>query len=101
MMALAFVAFFSGVINSYFAAHAAQSFGFDLRQALFRQVQAFSMATFLRFPTSGLITRLTSDVTMAQNVLFMGLRIMMRAPSARNRKFNHGICCQCETGIYS
>ncbi len=80
MMALAFVALFSGVINSYFAAHAAQSFGFDLRQALFRQVQTFSMATFLRFPTSGLITRLTSDVTMVQNVLFMGLRIMLRAP---------------------
>ena len=54
MMALAFVAFFSGVINSYFAAHAAQSFAFDLRKALFRQVQAFSMATFLRFPTAGL-----------------------------------------------
>ncbi|WP_342508280.1 ABC transporter ATP-binding protein [Sporosarcina sp. FSL K6-2383] len=80
MMALAFVALFSGVINSYFAAHVAQGFGYDLRQALFRQVQAFSMATFLRFPTAGLITRLTSDVTMTQNVLFMGLRIMMRAP---------------------
>ncbi|MDN4606091.1 ABC transporter ATP-binding protein [Sporosarcina highlanderae] len=80
MMGLAFVAFFSGVINSYFAAHAAQSFAYDLRQALFRQVQAFSMATFLRFPTSGLITRLTSDVSMAQNVLFMGLRVMLRAP---------------------
>ncbi|MFC5604983.1 ABC transporter ATP-binding protein [Sporosarcina koreensis] len=80
MMGLAFIAFFSGVINSYFAAHAAQSFAFDLRQALFRQVQSFSMATFLRFPTAGLITRLTSDVTMAQNVLFMGLRVMMRAP---------------------
>ena len=80
MMALAFVAFFSGIINSYFSAHAAQSFAFDLRNALFRQVQAFSMATFLRFPTAGLITRLTSDVTMVQNVLFMGLRIMMRAP---------------------
>jgi ATP-binding cassette, subfamily B, multidrug efflux pump len=80
MMGLAFIAFFSGVTNSYFASHAAQSFAFDLRQALFRQVQSFSMATFLRFPTSGLITRLTSDVTMAQNVLFMSLRIMMRAP---------------------
>lgn len=80
MMALAFVAFFSGVINSYFASHTAQSFAYDLRQSLFRQVQAFTMATFLRFPTAGLITRLTSDVTMVQNVLFMGLRIMMRAP---------------------
>ncbi|MCZ2257445.1 ABC transporter ATP-binding protein [Sporosarcina sp. G11-34] len=80
MMGLAFVAFFSGAINSYFAAHAAQSFAYDLRQALFRQVQAFTMATFLRFPTAGLITRLTSDVTQVQTVLFMGLRIMLRAP---------------------
>ncbi|MCM3636357.1 ABC transporter ATP-binding protein/permease [Sporosarcina luteola] len=80
MMGLAFVAFLSGAINSFFAAHAAQSFAFDLRQALFRQVQSFSMATFLRFPTAGLITRMTSDVTMVQNVLFMSLRIMMRAP---------------------
>lgn len=80
MMGLAFLAFFSGVTNSYFAAHAAQSFSFDLRKALFRQVQSFSMATFLRFPTAGLITRLTSDVTMTQNVLFMSLRIMLRAP---------------------
>lgn len=80
MMGLAFTAFFSGVINSYFAAHAAQSFAFDLRQALFRQVQSFSMATFLRFPTAGLVTRLTSDVSMVQNVFFMSLRIMLRAP---------------------
>lgn len=80
MLLLAFTAFISGVVNSYFAAHAAQSFGYDLRQALFQQVQAFSMATFLRFPTASLITRLTSDVTLVQNVLFMGLRIMLRAP---------------------
>ncbi|MFD1929471.1 ABC transporter ATP-binding protein [Sporosarcina siberiensis] len=80
MMGLALVAFLSGVINSYFAAHAAQAFAFDLRQALFGKIQAFTMSTFLRFPTSGLITRLTSDVTMVQNVLFMGLRIMLRAP---------------------
>ncbi|WP_438314710.1 ABC transporter ATP-binding protein [Sporosarcina sp. FA9] len=80
MMGLALVAFLSGIINSYFAAHAAQAFAFDLRQALFGKIQAFTMSTFLRFPTAGLITRLTSDVTMVQNVLFMGLRIMLRAP---------------------
>ncbi|KXH83888.1 ABC transporter ATP-binding protein [Sporosarcina sp. HYO08] len=80
MMGLAFIAFISGVINSFFAAHAALGFAYDLRKALFQQVQAFSMATFLRFPASGLITRLTSDVSIVQTVLFMGLRIMMRAP---------------------
>ena len=80
MLALAFLALITGVVNSYFAAHAAQSFGYDLRQALFQRVQTFSLAAFLRFPTSSLITRLTSDVTLAQNALFMGLRIMARAP---------------------
>ncbi|MEK4023495.1 ABC transporter ATP-binding protein [Sporosarcina sp. FSL W7-1283] len=80
MMGLAFVALFSGVVNSYFASHAAQSFGFDLRQALFKRVQTMSLTAFLRFPTSSLITRLTSDVTLVQNALFMGLRIMARAP---------------------
>lgn len=80
MMGMAILALLSGVINSFFASHAAQSFAFDLRSALFKQVQQFTMSTFTRFPTSGLITRLTSDVTMVQNVLFMGLRIMLRAP---------------------
>ena len=38
------------------------------------------MATYLKFPTSSFITRLTSDITQVQNVLFMSLRIMLRAP---------------------
>lgn len=80
MMTLTLLSFFSGVTNSYFAAHAATGFAHDLRKALFLQVQSFTMATFLKFPTAGLITRLTSDVSMVQNILFMGLRIMLRAP---------------------
>ena len=80
MMLMAILAFLSGATNSYFASHASQSFAFDLRSALFKQVQQFTVATFTRFPTAGLITRLTSDVTMVQNVLFMSLRIMLRAP---------------------
>ena len=80
MMLMAFVAFLSGATNSFFASHASQSFAFDVRSALFKQVQQFTVATFTRFPTAGLITRLTSDVTMVQNVLFMSLRIMLRAP---------------------
>ncbi|MET3576954.1 ATP-binding cassette subfamily B protein [Bhargavaea ullalensis] len=82
MAGLAFAAFFSGVTNSYFAAHAAHSFGFDLRVALFKKIQSFTMSTFLRFPQSGLLTRMTSDITMVMNVLYMSLRIMLRAPLA-------------------
>ncbi|MGB2993119.1 MAG: ABC transporter ATP-binding protein [Paenisporosarcina sp.] len=80
MMLMAILAFLSGATNSFFASHASQSFGFDVRTALFKQVQQFTVATFTKFPTAGLITRLTSDVTMVQNVLFMSLRIMLRAP---------------------
>lgn len=80
LLVLAFSAFTSGIINSFFSSHVAQSFAFDLRNALFSKIQSFSMATYLRFPTSGLITRLTSDVQQVQSVLFMSLRIMIRAP---------------------
>ncbi|MGE6414385.1 ABC transporter ATP-binding protein [Planococcus kocurii] len=80
LMALSVIAFISGIVNSYFAAHASHSFSFDLRQALYGRIQSFSLAMFNKFPASGLITRLTSDITMVQQVLYMGLRIMLRAP---------------------
>lgn len=80
LMGLSAIAFVSGIVNSYFAAHASQSFSFDLRQALYGRIQSFSLAMFNKFPASGLITRLTSDVTLVQQVLYMGLRIMLRAP---------------------
>lgn len=80
LLALAIFAFLSGVLNTYFSSHVAQSFAYDLRNALFSKIQSFSMATYLKFPTSGLITRLTSDVQQVQIILFMSLRIMIRAP---------------------
>lgn len=80
MLGLSLLAFIAGIINTFIASHAVQSYGFDIRQALFKKVQSFTMATFIKFPTASLITRLTNDVTMTQNVIFMGLRIMLRAP---------------------
>lgn len=80
MIGLTILALVAGIVNSYFSSHAAQSFSFDLRNALFTKIQSFSMATYMKFPTAGLITRLTSDITQVQNVLFMSLRIMLRAP---------------------
>ncbi|WP_416145368.1 ABC transporter ATP-binding protein [Planococcus koreensis] len=80
LMGLSAIAFLSGVVNSYFASHVSQSFSFDLRKVVYARIQSFSLATFNRFPASGLITRLTSDVNLVQQVLFMSLRIMLRAP---------------------
>lgn len=82
LLVLTLVTFIAGVVNSYFSAHVAQSFAFDLRSALFAKIQSFTMATYIKYPSSALITRLTNDVGNVQQVLFMLLRIMLRAPLA-------------------
>lgn len=80
LMGLSLVAFISGVVNSYFASHVSHSFSFDVRREVYQRVQSFSLAMFNKFPASGLITRMTSDVQLIQQVLYMSLRIMLRAP---------------------
>ncbi|NHN30828.1 ABC transporter ATP-binding protein [Paenibacillus agricola] len=80
MVVISFLGFVGGIVNSFFAAHVSQSFGFDIRKSLFAKVQSIPYADFNKFQTSSLITRITSDVTQLQNTVFMGLRIMMRAP---------------------
>jgi ATP-binding cassette, subfamily B, multidrug efflux pump len=80
MLGISFLAFASGITNSFIAAHAGQSFGYDLREKLFAKVQDFSFTNFSNFPSSSLITRITNDVTQLQNTFFMSLRIAMRAP---------------------
>jgi ATP-binding cassette, subfamily B, multidrug efflux pump len=80
MLFTSLIAFASGVINSFYAAHTSQSFGHELRNQLFTKVQSFSYAHLSRFQASSLITRMTNDVTQLQNTVFMSLRIMLRAP---------------------
>ena len=80
LLGLSLFGLLCGILNSYFSAHAAQSFSFELRNALFEKIQQFTIATYTKFPASSLITRLTGDVTQVQNVFFMSLRIMLRAP---------------------
>ncbi|WP_332691656.1 ABC transporter ATP-binding protein [Halalkalibacter lacteus] len=80
MIGMSLLAFVSGVINSFYAAHVSQSTGFDLRSNLYKRIQTFSFTQLQRFQTSSLITRLTNDVTQIQNTIFMSLRIMLRAP---------------------
>mgnify|MGYP002620895520 CR=1 FL=1 len=80
MALLALIGFASGIVNSYFAAHVSQGFAFDIRAAMYERVQFFPYAVFNRFSAATLMTRMTSDVTQMQNAVFMGLRVMMRAP---------------------
>lgn len=80
LIAFSLIAFAAGIINSFYAAHVSQSFGFDLRERLFERTQSAPFSLFNRFPASSLITRITNDVQQLQNVSFMILRIMLRAP---------------------
>ncbi|WP_442602298.1 ABC transporter ATP-binding protein [Paenibacillus sp. KN14-4R] len=80
MIGMSLLGFLSGIINSYYAAYVSQHVGFDIRKRLFEKIQQFSFANFNQFQSASLITRVTSDVSVAQNLVFMALRIMMRAP---------------------
>ncbi|WP_058300843.1 ABC transporter ATP-binding protein [Gorillibacterium timonense] len=80
MLAISLVGFAAGIINSFYASRVSQGVGADLRGALFERLEKTSYADFGRFPASTLITRITSDVSQVQNIVFMGLRVMLRAP---------------------
>ncbi|MBP1989700.1 ABC transporter ATP-binding protein [Paenibacillus eucommiae] len=74
------LAFMAGIASSFFASHASQGFGYDLRARLYDKVQSFTYAVFNRFAASSLITRLTGDVGQVQELVFMSLRFMTRVP---------------------
>ncbi|MCO4851607.1 ABC transporter ATP-binding protein [Bacillus vallismortis] len=80
MIGLTALSFAAGMLNSFYAAHVSQSFSYDTRKGLFQKIQSFSYSTFGQFSSSSYITRLTNDVTQVQNMIFMGLRFMLRAP---------------------
>jgi ATP-binding cassette, subfamily B, multidrug efflux pump len=69
-----------GIGCGIFAVKSGQSFGADLRAALFRKVQGLSFGNLDRLETGALITRLTNDVTQVQEVVMMLLRVMVRVP---------------------
>ena len=59
---------------------ASMGFGTNLRSAIFNKVQTFSFKEIDQFKTSSLITRLTNDITQIQNMLRMGLSMVVRTP---------------------
>lgn len=69
-----------GILGAYFAAKASISFTSDLRRDLFARVQQFSFKNIDTFSTGSLVTRLTNDIQQVQNLIMMGLRMMLRAP---------------------
>ena len=63
-----------------FSARASTGFAANLRSAMYKKIQTFSFANIDRFSTSGLITRMTTDVTSIQQAFAMSIRMAVRAP---------------------
>lgn len=80
MIVTALLMMAGGIGGAYFGAKGAVSFAADLRMDVFRKIQKFSFANIDAFSTGSLVTRLTNDITQMQNLVNMGLRIMLRAP---------------------
>lgn len=80
MLILAFTSLALGVLAGRFASGAASGFAANLRDAMYRNVQAFSFSNIDKFSTAGLVTRMTTDVTNLQMTYMQCLRIVVRAP---------------------
>ncbi len=76
----ALVALVFGLLSGKYAASASAGFAKNLRGDMYRNIQEFSFSNIDKYETSGLVTRLTTDVTNVQNAFQMLVRIAVRAP---------------------
>ena len=77
---LAIVSITCGILGGRFAAYASSGFAKNLRKDLYAKVESFSFENIDHFHASSLVTRMTTDVTNAQNSFAMTIRIVVRAP---------------------
>lgn len=68
------------VIVGYFAAKTAAGLSKTLREKVFDKTIGFSLEEIDRFSTASLINRSTNDITQIQNVVAMGLQVIVKAP---------------------
>ena len=80
MIGLAFVSLLLGILAGRFSAYASTGFASNLRRAMYRNVQTFAFSDIDKYSTSGLVTRMTTDVNNLQNAYQQILRITVRAP---------------------
>ena len=80
MLVLAFLSLWFGIQAGRNSAYASTGFAYNLRSAMYSHIQTFSFSNIDRFTTSGLITRMTTDVSNLQNSFQQILRASVRAP---------------------
>ena len=80
MIVCAIISLIGGFLAMYFSSKAAYGFAANLRQELLNKIQEFSFSNINKFSTSSLVTRLTNDVEIIQQLVQMMLRMLIRAP---------------------
>lgn len=81
MLLLAVSGLAGGLITMKSSSVVSQRFSYRLRKSMYEKISSFSFKNIDSFSTSSLTTRMTNDVTMLQNTLMMGLRILVRGPA--------------------
>ena len=81
MLIMAAIGLAGGLMTMKTSSVVSQKFSYRLRKAMYDKISSFSFKNIDTFSTSSLTTRLTNDVTMLQNTVMMGLRILVRAPA--------------------
>ena len=80
MVALSILAIAANVGNIYYSSHASVGFAAELRKGMFNKIQKLSVSSIESLSSASLVTRLTNDVNILQEVIMMSLRLMIRAP---------------------
>jgi ATP-binding cassette subfamily B protein len=80
MVLLSLIAIAANVGNIYYSSHASVGFAAELRKGLFNKIQQFSFSNLDKFSSASLVTRVTNDVNILQEVIMMSLRLLIRAP---------------------
>ena len=80
MLLMAFLSLGFGILAGRSVAYAASGFAANLRKAMYRNIQRFAFSDIDKYSTSGLVTRMTTDVNNLQNAYQQILRVTVRAP---------------------
>lgn len=80
LVIMAMLALMFGKTAGNMAAIAGAGYAKNLRHDIFYKIQEFSFKNIDHFSTSGLVTRMTTDITNVQMAYMMSIRLLARAP---------------------
>ena len=80
MIGMAMLSLAFGILAGRFSAYASSGFASNLRRAMYRNIQRFAFSDIDKYSASGLVTRMTTDVSNLQNAYQQILRVTVRAP---------------------